>query len=510
MKIPASYQIKAIDAYTIEHEPISSVGLMKRAAGSIAGWLLQHAKYDISFKVLAGNGNNGGDALVVAMLLATAGFKVECLLFNYLQKLSPDCIFYRDEIAKKTDLRFTEITDPEFLPEVKPDDWVIDGLFGTGLNRPLEKSFVSLIRHINDSGATVVSIDIPSGLFGEDNRQNNPGHCIHATHTLSFQFPKLAFLFAENSKVVGDWQALPIGLHPQAIEKCQTVYTFATDDEMAQLLKPRDRFAHKGTFGHALLVGGSKGKMGAVVLAARSCLRSGVGLLTVHIPASGNDILQISVPEAITIPDEGENLITSVQPGEKIDAVGIGCGMGTSTEAAQALHQLLQTCDKPMVIDADALNILAQHPEWTKLIPMNSILTPHPAECDRLAGKSTAGYERLEKARDFAIKNRVTVVLKGAYTAVINTDGEVNFNSTGNSGMATAGSGDTLTGILLALQAQGYNAFDAARLGVFLHGLAGDIAARTIGFESITAGDITANLGLAFNELRSKTSNKHS
>ncbi|MTK54543.1 NAD(P)H-hydrate dehydratase [Paludibacter sp.] len=509
MKIPASYQIKAIDTYTIEHEPISSVDLMQRAAGTAAEWLWQHAEYDTSFKVLAGNGNNGGDALVIAMLLATAGFKVECFLFNYSQKLSPDCAFYRDEIAKKTDLRFTEITDPGFLPEVKPDDWVIDGLFGTGLNRPLKEPFVSLIRHINASGATVVSIDIPSGFFGEDNQQNNPEHCIHATYTLSFQFPKLAFLFAENSKVVGDWQVLPIGLHPQAIEKCQTAYSFATGEEMAQLLKPRDRFAHKGTFGHALFAGGSKGKMGAVVLAARSCLRSGVGLLTVHIPASGNDILQISVPEAMTIPDEGENIITSVLPGEKINAVGIGCGMGTSTEATQALHQLLQTCDKPMVIDADALNILAQHPEWMKLIPANSILTPHPAEFDRLAGKSTTGYERLEKARDFAVKNKVTVVLKGAYTAVINTDGEISFNSTGNPGMATAGSGDTLTGILLALQAQGYNAFDAARLGVFLHGLAGDIATRTIAFESITAGDITASLGCAFNELRSQTSNKH-
>ncbi|GAT63195.1 bifunctional ADP-dependent NAD(P)H-hydrate dehydratase/NAD(P)H-hydrate epimerase [Paludibacter jiangxiensis] len=510
MKIPASYQIKGIDAYTIEHEPVSSADLMMRAAGTVAEWLWQHVEYDTSFKVMAGNGNNGGDALVVAMLLAKAGFNVECFLFNYSQKLSPDCAFYKEEIAKRTNLRFAEVTDPGFRPDIKADEWVIDGLFGTGLNRPLEEPFVSLIRHINTSDATVVSIDIPSGLFGEDNRQNNPEHCIHATYTLSFQFPKLAFLFAENSKVVGDWQVLPIGLHPKAIEKCQTAYNFATREEMAQLLKPKDKFAHKGIFGHALLAGGSKGKIGAIVLAAKSCLRSGVGLLTVQVPASGNDILQISVPEAMTIPDEGENTITAVQIGEKINAVGIGCGMGTSVEAAQALHQLLQTCDKPMEIDADALNILAQHPEWIKLIPTNSILTPHPAEFDRLAGKSATGYERLEKARDFAAKNKVTVVLKGAYTAVINADGEVSFNSTGNPGMATAGSGDTLTGILVALQAQGYQAFDAARLGVFLHGLAGDIAARTIAFESITASDITASLGFAFNELRSKTSNKHS
>jgi len=510
MKIPASFQIRSIDAYTIEHEPVSSVDLMKRAASTVAVWIAKHVPLDVSVKVLAGSGNNGGDALVVAQLLAKNGFHVECFLFNQTQKLSTDCAFYKEQIENGTSLHFKEVTNAGFLPEIKSSDWVIDGLFGTGLNRPLTESFVSLIRHINASGATVVSIDIPSGLFGEDNRQNNPEHCIHAAYTLSFQFPKLAFLFAENSKVVGDWQVLPIGLHPQAIEKCQTAYTFATSEEMALLLKTRDRFAHKGIFGHALIAGGSKGKMGAMVLAARSCLHSGVGLLTVQVPASGNDILQISVPEAMTIADEGDDTITSIQIAEKIDTVGIGCGMGTSTETVQALYQLLQTCDKPMVIDADALNILSQHPEWMKLIPAHSILTPHPAEFDRLAGKSTSGYERMEKARAFAITNKVTVVLKGAYTAVINTDGEVSFNSTGNPGMATAGSGDTLTGILVALQAQGYSAFDAARLGVYLHGSAGDIAARTVAFESITASDITANLGFAFNELKNKTSNKHS
>jgi NAD(P)H-hydrate epimerase len=510
MKIPASYQIKGIDAYTIEHEPVLSIDLMKRAASTVAAWVAEHAPFDVSVKVLAGSGNNGGDALVVAILLAKAGFEVECFLFNQTQKLSPDCAFYKEQIESGTALHFKEVTNSGFLPEIKSSDWVVDGLFGTGLNRPMEEPFVSLIRHTNSSGATVVSIDIPSGLFGEDNRQNNPEHCIHATYTLSFEFPKLAFLFAENSKVVGDWQLLPIGLHPQAIEKCQTTYTFATDEEMALLLKKHDRFAHKGIFGHALLAGGSKGKMGAMVLAAQSCMRSGVGLLTVQVPASGNDILQISVPEAMTIPDEGENTITAIQAGEKIDTVGIGCGMGTSPEATQALHKLLQTCTKPMVIDADALNILAQHPEWMKLIPVNSILTPHPAEFDRLAGKSASGYERLEKARDFATTHKVTIVLKGAYTAVINVDGEVSFNSTGNPGMATAGSGDTLTGILVALQAQGYNAFDAARLGVFLHGMAGDIAARTVAFESITAGEIISHLGIAFNELKNCISHKNS
>lgn len=505
MKIPASHQIKAIDAYTIECEPVSSVDLMKRAATAVSGWMAEHAPSGVAFKILGGSGNNGGDALVVAQNLADAGCDVECFLFNYSGKLSPDCAFYKEAIEKCNDARFREITDPAFFPDIKPSDWVVDGLFGTGLNRPLEEPFVSLIHHVNASGATVVSIDMPSGLFGEDNRQNNPDNCIHAAYTLTFQFPKLAFLFSENSAVAGRWEVLPIGLHPQAVEDCMTDYSFATKDDIARLLKPRGKFAHKGTFGHGLLAGGSMGKMGAMVLAARAALRSGVGLLTAHVPEPGNVILQIAVPEAMTQPDTSANKITAIAVGDKINAIGIGCGMGTSPEASEALHRLLQENERPVVIDADGLNLLAQHPEWLSLLKANTILTPHPVEFDRLAGKSESGYDRLEKARCFARQYGVVIVLKGAYTAVVDSAGQVSFNSTGNPGMATAGSGDTLTGILVALQAQGYQAFDAARLGVYVHGLAGDLAAREIALESITAGEIIDRLGIAFKSLTKKS-----
>jgi len=502
MKIPASSQIKAIDAFTIEHEPISSVDLMQRAAGAVVDWILERAEYGTTFKVLAGSGNNGGDALYIAHLLALTGFSVECYLFNYGQKLSPDCAYYKEIAAKSKHLKFTEVTESGLLPAISSSDWVIDGLFGTGLNRPLQEPFLSLIHDVNQSGAAVISIDIPSGLFGEDNRGNSMENCIHATYTLTFEFPKLAFLLPENALAVGEWQILPIGLASEAIAQTVVQNHFMEKQEMHALLKTRSKFAHKGTFGHALLVGGSVGKMGAVVLAARAALHSGVGLLTVHLPRQGNNIVQIAVPEAMTQLDVEAQHISKVTVGEKINAIGVGCGMGTLPATAAAFKILLRIIHRPLIIDADGLNLLAQHPDWMELLPSDTILTPHPLEFDRMAGDSVSGYERLEKARRFAREHHIVLVLKGAYTVIINSQGEAYFNSTGNPGMATAGSGDSLTGIILALLAQDYAPFEAARLGVYLHGLAGDIAVRSIAEESLTASLIVENLGVAFKELR--------
>ena len=501
MKIPASSQIKTIDAFTIAHEPISSVELMERAAKAVFDWLLVHLPLYTPVKVLAGSGNNGGDALVVARLLALSGVQVECFLFNFAQKLSPDCAFEKEKLEKSDRVSIQEITNHGSLPPLEASDWVIDGLFGTGLNRPLGEEYHSLVEHVNNCGATIVSIDIPSGLFGENNRDNDLKKCIQADYTLTFQFPKLSFLLPENAIAVGEWQILTIGLHPEAIEETITQNYFIEIEEVAAILKPRAKFAHKGTFGHALLVGGSEGKMGAMVLSARAALHSGVGLLSVHVPRKGNDILQIAVPEAITQLDTGEQHIFHIHVDEKIKAIAVGCGMGVLPDTAKAFEQLLKVAQRPLVVDADGLNLLSQHPEWLALLPTDTVLTPHPLEFDRLAGSSTSGYERLAKAREFAIAHRVVLVLKGAYTAVINPQGDAWFNSSGNPGMATGGSGDTLTGIILALLAQGYTPFDAARLGVYVHGLAGDIAVRTIAEESLTAGGIIEKLGIAFKEL---------
>ena len=359
-----------------------------------------------------------------------------------------------------------------------------------------------IIDYINKSDAHVVSIDIPSGLFGEDNRGNDREAIVKANLTLTFEFPKLAFFLAENAPYVGEWKTLEIGLHPDVIEKTETPYTMVTEEDISYVIQPRDRFAHKGTFGHALLIAGSKGKMGAAILAAKACLRSGAGLLTVHIPQRGEGVFQTNFPEAMLSFDTNVDFFSSVPELSPYNAIGVGPGMGQHMESGAAIERILQTNSKPMVIDADAINLLATNKSLISRIPERSILTPHPKEFDRIAGESASGYERLMKAKAFAVENHLIVVLKGAYTAICTTAGNIYFNSCGNPGMATAGSGDVLTGIILGLLAQGYEPETAAVMGVFIHGTAGDLAAIYQSEESLIASDIIDMLGKAFKQVK--------
>ncbi|HEY3388439.1 MAG TPA: NAD(P)H-hydrate dehydratase, partial [Prolixibacteraceae bacterium] len=326
-----------------------------------------------------------------------------------------------------------------------------------------------------------------------------------ASYTLSFQFPKLSFFFKENERFTGKWEVLPIGLHPAGIDKTETPWHYSDIKTMVSLLKPRGKFSHKGTFGHALLVAGSYGKMGAAVLAAKGCLRSGVGLLTIHIPKSGNQIVQISVPEAMVSMDESENLISHIPISKNFKAIGIGPGIGKGGETAKTLRFLIKNTNAPLVIDADALNLLSENPEMIEMLPEGSVLTPHPLEFERLAGHAETEFERLKIALNFAKIHRIVLILKGAYTAIVLPDGKCWFNSTGNPGMATGGSGDVLTGILTGLLAQGYTPGDAARLGVYIHGLSGDLSLSGFGLseESLLASDIANQLGRAFEFLKS-------
>ena len=391
----------------------------------------------------------------------------------------------------------------DFTPPVLTEhDIVIDGLFGSGLNRPLTGGFAAVVDYINKSDAHVVSIDIPSGLFGEDNRGNDREAIVKANLTLTFEFPKLAFFLAENAPYVGEWKTLEIGLHPDVIERTETPYTMVTEEDISYVIQPRDRFAHKGTFGHALLIAGSKGKMGAAILAAKACLRSGAGLLTVHIPQRGEGVFQTNFPEAMLSFDTNVDFFSSVPELSPYNAIGVGPGMGQHMESGAAIERILQTNSKPMVIDADAINLLATNKSLISRIPERSILTPHPKEFDRIAGESASGYERLMKAKAFAVENHLIVVLKGAYTAICTTAGNIYFNSCGNPGMATAGSGDVLTGIILGLLAQGYEPETAAVMGVFIHGTAGDLAAIYQSEESLIASDIIDMLGKAFKQVK--------
>ena len=502
IKIFTTDKIKKLDQHTIQNEPISSIDLVERAATVFMHEFCRRYSKQTRIVIFAGQGNNGADALAVARLLIDESYRVETYLFNPSGHLSADCELNKQRLLEIERIEFTEVV-ADFAPPILTErDIVIDGLFGSGLNRPLTGGFAAVINYINQSEVTIVSIDIPSGLFGEDNRSNNPNTIIKADVTLTFAFPKLAFFFPENEHYVGKWKTLDIGLHPDIIEETSTPYVLVTEEDVSDVLQTRDRFAHKGDFGHALLIAGSRGKVGAALLASRSCLRSGAGLLTVHVPQCGEQILQTAFPEAMVSLDSHEEHLTSIPDITNYTAIGIGPGLGQHLDSASALESLLQTSDKPIVLDADAINILASNKDLLTLIPQRSILTPHPKEFDRLAGESGSTYERLIKAQSFAIKHKLCIVLKGAYTATCTSEGNIYFNTSGNPGMATAGSGDVLTGIILGLLAQGNEPETASVIGVFIHGIAGDLAATNYSEESMIAGDITEMLGKAFKQIK--------
>lgn len=490
MKIFQSSNIRKLDAYTIEHEPISSIDLMERAARALTTAISTQWPKETPITVFAGPGNNGGDALAVARMLGEKGYNVEIYLFNTQEKLSPDCQTNKELIEVMDEVRFTEVISKFTPPSLTKAHLVIDGLFGSGLNKPLNGGFAAVVKFINASPATVVAIDMPSGLMGEENTFNIRTNIIRADYTFSLQLPKLAFLFSENEELIGEWSLLDIEISEKAIAETESDYALLELEDIRTLIKPRKKFAHKGLFGHALLIAGSSGMAGASVLAARACLRSGVGVLTAHIPAQNRNILQTSVPEAIVESDLSETHFRTLTDTEEYQAVGIGPGLGRHVETEAILLQQIEGCQTPMVIDADALNILAENRYALSSIPKGSVLTPHPKELERLVGKCQDSYERLMKACELAQTINVHIVLKGAYSTIITPRGKCYFNPTGNAGMATAGSGDVLTGIILALLAQGYVAEDAAKIGTYAHGLAGDFAQKRYGMISLTAGDI--------------------
>lgn len=504
IKIFPTYEVKQLDAYTIENEPIASIDLMERASQALTKAISARWTNETPIVVFAGPGNNGGDALAVARLLAEKGYQVKAYLFNTKGHLSADCEENKLRLMDVEDVDFHEVTSQFAPPALTTNHVVIDGLFGSGLNKPLEGGFASVVKYINASPATIVAIDVPSGLMGEENLYTPQTAIIKANLTLTLQQPKLAFLFAENHPYVGEWEVLDIGLSKQAIEETPTSWKMITEDDVKQLLKPRPKHSHKGTYGKGLLIAGSHGMAGASILAAKGALRSGIGLLTIHLPFLNNAIVQTAVPEAMTEIDVHDTCFSTEVDTDDYQAVAIGPGLGQSRITEKALLDQLVITTTPMVIDADALNLLSANKNYLNKLPKGSILTPHPKELERLVGKCNTSYERLQRACELSAKANVHIVLKGAYTAIIQPSGEVCFNTTGNPGMATGGSGDVLTGILLALLAQGYDADSAAKIGVYIHGLAGDEAAHQMGQIAMTASDIISYLPQAWKTISGK------
>lgn len=502
MKILTSSQLKELDKYTIVHEPIASIDLMERAAIALTNAIIR--RWDKSFKmvVFAGPGNNGGDALAVARMLSQRGYHVEVFLFNTKGQLSAECQTNLDRLKTCGSIYFTEINKHFDPPTLSESHVVIDGLFGSGLNKPLSGGFAAVVKYINASKAQVVAIDIPSGLMGEDNTYNIRQNIVHADVTLSIQLPKLSFLFPENEDVVGEWELLDIGLKQSYIDAASSPFSILREEIIRPIIKPRKRFAHKGSFGHGLLIAGSYGMAGASILSAKACLRSGIGLLTVHAPIHNHDILQISVPEAIVQTDIHERYFAQPTDLSRYKAIAIGPGLGQEEDTALAMMEQIQGSNLPIILDADAINILSTHRNWLSRLPKRCILTPHLGELERLIGKCMDTYERLTKVKELAAYLQSYIIVKGAWTTIVTPEGEYYFNPTGNPGMATAGSGDVLTGILLALLVQGYSREEACKLGVYIHGLAGDIAAEEMTETSMTSSDIINALPSAWKKIR--------
>ena len=501
MKILPIKKVREADAYTIANEPIASIDLMERAAAQLSKWITKSIHKNSRITVVCGLGNNGGDGLALARMVSEKSYNVEVYVIRYSDKTSEDFAKNLKRLSAAKSFRIIDINEKDEIPDFKNCDIIIDGIFGSGLTKPVEGFIAEVIEKINETEATVISIDVPSGLFTDKSNTDLKGAIVNASYTLSFQFPKLSFLFPENEKFAGKWFVLPIGLHKDYIEKVDVKNFLIGKEECKGLLKSRNKFDHKGHYGHALLISGSYGKMGAAVLAAKSCLRSGAGLLTVHIPKAGYNIIQTSLPEAMNSIDSSESIFTDIINTSNYNAIGVGPGIGMDDKTQNALKLLIQNVSSPILFDADAINILAENKTWIPFIPPLSILTPHPKEFERLTSKSVNNFERHNIHREFSIKYKVYVVLKGAHTAISCPDGSCYFNSSGNPGMATAGSGDVLTGIILGLLARGYHPKTAAILGVYLHGLAGDIAAKKLGQEAMIAGDIVDNLGKAYKEL---------
>jgi len=497
MKFFTTSQIRQLDQYTIGHEPIASIELMERAADAIFDSITLNYSPIKPICIFAGQGNNGGDALALARLLLDSGYKTSVILIH-TGLLSPDCEINRQRLLTSYPGSLTEITDQFIEPEITKGTVIIDGLFGSGLSRPITGIVAQAVQWINQSGCEVVSIDIPSGLSGEQNSLTENSILVKADLTLSLQFPKLSFLMSDNASYIGNWKVLPIGIHPEAIERTPSDLIYLEEKDITPLLKSRQKFSHKGTFGHALILAGSKGMAGASVLSSKAALRCGAGLVTVHGPAVNRVIVQTANPEVIYQNDYSDNIISKIDSLEMYSAIAIGPGMGTHTETVKMVIDFLKKLNKPCVFDADALNIISQQKELLKQIPKKSILTPHPKEFDRLFGEHKSSYDRIVKAQQASIEYGIIILLKGANTLIATPDGKLCFNSTGNSGMATAGSGDVLTGILVGLLAQGYSAEDSSRIGVYLHGLAGDLVLSNESMESLMAGDIISCLGKAF------------
>ena len=499
MKILSADQIRKADQYTIEHEPIKSIDLMERASNAFVEWFVTNFDQSRKVFIFCGTGNNGGDGLTIGRMLHLKNWDVKTITVCKSARQSQDFTINYLSLAEVEEVPNIE-SSSDIIFEINGTDIIIDAIFGSGLTRTIEGIYAETIEFINNSGATIVSVDVPSGLFIDD--VSPKGAIIKADFVLTFQLPKLAFLLSENSAYVKNWAVADIGLHPDFLAETDANYVYVEQPFIQALLRKRTKFEHKGNFGKVLTITGSHGKMGASVLCARACVKTGSGLVTAHVPGCGYQIMQTSIPEVMVSVDYNKKFLGGIPDVSQYDAIGIGPGIDLHVETYEVITQLLLNYKKPIVVDADALNIISKEPAMMKMLPAGSILTPHPGEFRRMVGFWNDDFERLEQQIAISKEYNVYIVLKGGHSTISTPEGKVYFNSTGNPGMATGGSGDVLTGMITSLLGQGYSSLHAALLGVYLHGLAGDIGVDFLGEECLSASDIIDFLPQAFMEIR--------
>ena len=490
-KILNAGQIRSADSYTIRNKPISSIDLMENASNCFINSIWDKQFITKKTAIVCGPGNNGGDGLSISRLLKQKNVFVKTYFLNVSAKISKDCQVNLTKIDS-----VEELTNSDPIPDFSKYDLIIDAIFGTGLSKPLGGYYARVIDAINSQKCLIYSVDIPSGMYCD--KISSSRHIVNADLTISFQRPKFSFFLPENGVYIKKWKIVDIGLDEEYIQNIDS-NKFIIDPSIIKFSKIRNRQSHKGNYGRALIIAGSIGKIGAAVLAAKACLRSGVGLVTTHIPKCGYEIMQKSIPESMCSIDKAEYYISEVPEITNYNAIGIGPGLDQKRETKEMLEKLFnKTKKRTLVIDADAINIIAKHKELVSLIPKNSILTPHIKEFERLVGKCRNSIERFEKQIQFSKNHKCIIVLKNAFTTVSSPIGNIFFNTSGNAGMATAGSGDVLTGIITALLAQKYDPIIAAALGVYCHGHAGDIAAKEKGEIGLIASDIIDNLKFSY------------
>lgn len=502
MKILTSKQIYQADQITIKNQNITSLELMERAGKVLANQIRVITPKSQRVFIFCGTGNNGGDGMVIGRRLIESGFDVMVYVVEFGKEYSADFEENYNRLKKNHEKQIVIFKRENDFPPIQKDDVIVDSIFGIGLNRKPTGLIKNVISKINQSPAFKISVDIPSGLFA-DKPVEDFDSVLQSDLILTLQTPKPAFFLPDNFKFIRRFKVLDIGLDEEFISNVKPFATLITLELIKEFYKSRKRFDHKGTFGHTLIIGGSYGKIGAIVLAAKAAFRTGAGLVTSFIPKIGYDILQISIPEAMVLTDKSNKIISEIDLKFTPDAVAIGMGMGTEKETMEAFGNFLSKYKNPLVIDADGLNCLSENQKLLDLLPKNSILTPHPGELKRLIGAWKNDYEKIEKCKSFVQKHQVVLVVKGAYTMIF-IEGEIYINPTGNPGMGTAGSGDTLGGILAGLISQNYSPEQAALLGVYLHGLAGDLAAEKLGEESLMAGDIISFLPEAYKVISKK------